>query len=221
MKPSKRNWLVGILCVVLLFMLTPYAVADDTCIFSTTADDVPPNIVILLDNGAEMEYAVWHASYNNKTDYTPSVIPQTDVVANAGVGNGFFDNNGYGIVTHGGNYYLVPIAADLELGSSGNGILADSSDSGAHTGTWTINGRTITLPAEPSSAVDADGIKDNATSLRYSKNYLNWIFFSAAFLADTAGDGSDLPGGEPFLLCQILPADGCKGHGKQGQVRYS
>ena len=35
----------------------------------------------------------------------------------------------------------------------------------------------MTLPAEASAAVDGDGIKDNAGLLRYSNNYLNWIFF--------------------------------------------
>ena len=46
--------------------------ADDTCMFSVTADDVPPNIVILLDNGAEMQQVQWHATYESSIPYTPT-----------------------------------------------------------------------------------------------------------------------------------------------------
>jgi hypothetical protein len=43
-----------------IFLCTP-GFADDTCVFSTTADDVTPNIVILFDNGAEMKHVAWHS----------------------------------------------------------------------------------------------------------------------------------------------------------------
>ena len=180
--------------------------ADDTCMFSVTADDVPPNIVLLLDNGAEMQQVQWHSSYDNKIVYTPTAgglaingldddgdgttdeDEEDDVIKRGGSGSGFFNPNGYGMVEHGGNYYLVAIKDNLEFDDYGNGIEATSSDSGAGTGVWTFNGATVTLPSEASAAVDADGIKDNAGLLRYSQNYLNWIFFSGLY----TGDGSDL-----------------------------
>jgi hypothetical protein len=32
---------------------------------AVTADEVPPNIVILLDNGAEMQQVAWHSGCVN------------------------------------------------------------------------------------------------------------------------------------------------------------
>ena len=52
--------------------------ADDTCVFSVTADDMPPNIVLLPDNGAEMEQVVLHTGFDNSIDYTPVVAPEQD-----------------------------------------------------------------------------------------------------------------------------------------------
>ena len=72
--------------VVLCFILTGSpGFAADTCMFMVTADDVPPNIVFLLDNGAEMEQIVWHPNYSNEEDYTPvaTVADQCDVVGSA------------------------------------------------------------------------------------------------------------------------------------------
>jgi hypothetical protein len=164
----------------------PPVFADDTCVFTVTADDVPPNIVLLLDNGAEMEQIVWHHAYDNSVDYTPAVSEALDAVANGvDVGNGFFNDNGYGIISHGGSYYLVPILDNLEIGSRNDGIEADSGS------IWTLNGRSITLPTSP-SAVAVDGIIDNATHFRYSKNYLNWLFFYT-IEADLDSDGQPEP----------------------------
>lgn len=175
--------------------------------FSVTADEVPPNIVILLDNGAEMRQIIWHPNYDNSQNFTPVATgraqngtdddgdgevdedDEDDVITTNGSGSGFFNANGYGFDEQGGEYYLVAILDSLEADSYSNGIQADSTDSGAGTGTWTINGKTITLPAEASAAVDGDGIKDNAGLYRYSKNYLNWIFFCDLY----SGDGTDLP----------------------------
>ena len=42
-----------------------------TPIFQTEA--VAPNIVYLLDNGAEMEQIVWYSGYDNSIDFTPAV----------------------------------------------------------------------------------------------------------------------------------------------------
>ena len=48
------------------------------------------------------------------------------------------------------------------------------------------------MPAIASAAVDADGIKDNAGVFRYSKNYLNWLFFYTSAV-DLDGDGVSEP----------------------------
>lgn len=184
-----KKYLYGlIVCAIFISLSAMDSRADDTCMFSVTADDVPPNIVLLLDNGAEMQQVQWHAAYDNSVDYTP--IPAgDDVVKTGGTGSGFFNLNGYGMVEHGGYYYLVEIKEDLQPADYTEGLQATSSDSGDGTGVWTINGNPpVTLPAEASAAVDADGIKDNAGTLRYSRNYLNWIFFSGLY----TGDGSDL-----------------------------
>ncbi len=231
----------------LVFLSNP-GFADDTCVFSTTADDVKPNIVILLDNGAEMEHATWHSSYDNSVDYTPAVAvgDRLDVVGNARVSgtleldnivgtfadndaltgseggsatqngalpgsslsydgqttgyfvegetvtsasggtativsvsencNGFFDENGYTVEKAAtSKYYIRPIlsttlAPDPE---DSHGLFCTST-------TFKINGRAVTLPYLPSTEVDGDGVKDNASRFRYSQNYLNWIFFDAA-----------------------------------------
>jgi type IV pilus assembly protein PilY1 len=177
MKTKCQHLLLRIFCACVIIFSGAYGSADDTCMFSITADEVPPNIVILLDNGAEMKQVVWHADYDNSVDHSP------------GAGIGFLNDNGYAIVVHGVDYYLVEILDDLNADSYLNGIMADSSDIGSRTGTWTFNGSTVTLPAEASAAVDGDGVKDNVGPYRYSKNYLNWIFFSGIY----TGDGTNLP----------------------------
>jgi type IV pilus assembly protein PilY1 len=176
--------------IVLAFLVSLTAMdgrADDTCMFSVTADDVPPNIVILLDNGAEMQQVQWHQDYDNSIDYTP-IPAENDVIQTGGTGSCFLNANGYGMVEHGGEYYMVEIQSNLLPADYSYGLKATSSDITAGTGTWMIGGNTVTLPAEASAAVDGDGIKDNAGMLRYSQNYMNWIFFSGMY----TGDGSDL-----------------------------
>ncbi len=289
MKKIKRLqslWLAGIFITLCIIFSGPPAYADDSCVFQSTADDLEPNIVILLDNGAEMEHAAWHSSYDNDTDYTPSVGIEADIVTtppppsgvmtlvnitvaidgDAGdnidvdpasweaetvsftsdcpdnqtscgtatvvieditggtpaVGdvvvffqpgtdgrgviasfnmypapNGFFKDNGYAVINTSNTYYLVEIPDSREVTTSLSPALqATTSTTGSKYGVWTINGRAIRLPAEPSNTAN-NGIIDNATYFRYSKNYLNWLFF-----ADGAGsyinessvdDGTDLP----------------------------
>jgi type IV pilus assembly protein PilY1 len=162
------NMITGLMLASLLLCTLP-AAGDDTCIFAVTANDVPPYIVLLLDNGAEMEQILWPAAYDPNTDYTPA----------AGV---FTNPGGYALEKSGNDYYLYEIDTDLSVSSTG--IEADTSDP-----IWTINGHTITLPAFPSSSVDAAGIKDNASQFRYATNYLNWLFYSGEY----TGNGSDLP----------------------------
>jgi Tfp pilus tip-associated adhesin PilY1 len=188
MKKINRIAVTGILVFLGLFFYANPGHASDTCMFAVTADDLPPNIVILIDNGAEMKHPVTHGDYDNSVDYTPGVGTPVDVVPNGAAGNGFFNANGYGIYIQGGWNHLVPIGADLNLDSSDK--LQETGGKG--TGIWTINGQTITLPTVASSAVDGDGIKDNAGEFRYSKNYLNWLFFHTA-PADLNGDGLDEP----------------------------
>jgi len=137
----------------------------DSCMFEVTEDQMPPKVVLLLDNGVAMTHAVWHDDFDNDVDYTPIVGVETDVVPNGAASNGFFNENGYGIFKTGGAYYLVPVGDDLELDT---GIRFEETG-GKASATWTINGKTITLPAEASAAVDSDGIKDNAGFFRYSK----------------------------------------------------
>jgi hypothetical protein len=93
-----------ILCCLALAVTTAFA--DDTCVFMVTADNVEPNIVVLLDNGAEMQHAVWHTAYDDSADYTPNVSPKTDVVPNGASGNGFFNDAGYGIDSQGESWII-------------------------------------------------------------------------------------------------------------------
>ncbi|MGD9313506.1 MAG: PilC/PilY family type IV pilus protein [Desulfobacterales bacterium] len=191
----KKKYIIAVAGIVicLSFILTfNQGHSSDTCMFAVTADDLPPNIVFLLDNGAEMKHPVTPADYDSGIDYTPTVVgDQVDVVANPESGNGFFNANGYGINEHGGYYYLVPVGDDLELNTDVD--FKETGDKGA--GVWTINDQTITLPTVASSETVEDGdldVKDNAGAFRYSKNYLNWLFFYTA-ARDIDNDGTDEP----------------------------
>jgi Tfp pilus tip-associated adhesin PilY1 len=165
MKKINRTAVKGIVfLMVLVFGVNP-GHASDTCMFEVTADDVPPNIVILIDNGAE---------------------DRVDVVPYGNDGNGFYNDNGYAIYTLGAAYYLVPVNDQLELNTETKLEGLPSADK--KTSSWTINGQTVHLPAEASAEVDADGIKDNAGFFRYSANYLNWLYFYTS-AADLNGDG--------------------------------
>jgi hypothetical protein len=207
---KKLHMIAGLWMVVLfgLVFSVNLVFASDMCMFAVTADDVPPNIVILIDNGVEMKQTAPHGDYDSGVDYTPTVGTEVDVVPNGAAGNGFFNENGYGIYITGPGYYLVPVNDDLTLNTKGGRYYLVPVDDNLElktdhrleglpsvdkkTSTWTINGRTIHLPAEASAEVDADGIKDNAGTFRYSKNYLNWLFFYTSPV-DLNGDGVDEP----------------------------
>jgi type IV pilus assembly protein PilY1 len=165
--------------------------ADDTCTFMTTANDIPPNIVILLDNGAAMEEIVWHSGYNSSINYTPNPATKSDIVVNS-VGNGFYWDKGYSVIKQGNDYYLVEIPDNLVVA---NHQFSRKADGAGNSPIWSINGRTITLPVAPSKS-EVNGVIDNATNFRYSKNYLNWLFYYN-YSSDTpsilAYDGSTLP----------------------------
>ena len=204
------------LFIIFCIIFMGYSVsADDTCVFSITADDLPPNIVLLLDSGAEMEQVVWRTGFDNSIDYTPVVAPQVDAVANPG-GNGFFNDRGYGIIISGNKYYLVDIPSDLNISHYNFRLQANVTNAAAKKGTWIINGRTITLPAEPST-VAVDGVIDNANYFRYSKNYLNWLFFATgagSYIDESSvDDGTDLPNMTRFYYAKKAIMTVAKGTG--------
>jgi type IV pilus assembly protein PilY1 len=178
------------LLLVFLFLLHGHGLsfADDTCVFAVTANDVPPNIVLLLDNGAEMEQIIWHSAYDNSVNY-------------AVAGSVFTNSRGYAVAKQGSTYYLHPIQADLTPTATGQIAAPGNNDP-----TWVINSRTITLPSAPSASVDGSGIKDNAGSFRYSTNYLNWLFYStgAGSYPDVSAvdNGADLPAKTRFYYAK-------------------
>lgn len=183
----KKNQLLAISIVATILSAFPasHSLGDDTCTFMTTANDIPPNIVILLDNGASMEEIVWHSNYSNAADYTPApAVPIDTVQFGKVIGNGFFRNKGYSIKISGGKYYLVEIPDSLVVANS---IFALGADGDMKSPIWTINGRTLTLPSVPATS-SVDGVIDKAGNFRYSKNYLNYLFYGPY-----AGNGSDLP----------------------------
>ncbi|MDM8556260.1 PilC/PilY family type IV pilus protein [Desulfococcaceae bacterium HSG7] len=171
---------------------TPSTSDGDICVFNETADDVVPNIFILFDTGAGMEQIFWHQDYNNSTDYTPSWtgVDREEVVdptTSAFAANGFYWENGYGIIQQGQDFYLVKELDNIELAGSSAGLKADTSD--GDFGIWEINGKSVTLPAVPGGSNEkTDGVSDQAAHFRYSANYLNWIFFSGEY---TGAGGDD------------------------------
>lgn len=187
MTKSMVRWLL-----VFLFLLhgNNVSFADDTCVFAVTANDVPPNVVLLLDNGAEMEQIIWHSAYDNSVNY-------------AVAGSVFTNSRGYAVAKQGSTYYLRPIQANLTPTDTGQ-IAAPVNNNP----TWVINSRTITLPAVPASAnpVLPETIKDNAGAFRYSTNYLNWLFYStgAGSYPDVSAvdNGADLPAKTRFYYAK-------------------
>ena len=82
----------GLVCFLGLLLTFNQGYTSDTCMFAVTADDLPPNISFLLDNGAEMKHAVTPADYNSSIDYTPDVdTGEKEVVVYGAEGNGFFN----------------------------------------------------------------------------------------------------------------------------------
>ena len=191
MKSRTTFCILYVLFFLCLLFRYPLALADDTCAFMVTADDVPPNIVFLLDNGAAMEQIVWHNSYDNSQNFTPNISDQYDVVEHGTLkGNGFFKDNGYAVIRkdieNNGieKYYLVAIPDNLNVADYTLKLTADGDGLSPK---WTINSRTITLPAHPGNH-EFEGVIDKATYYRYSSNYLNWIYFG-----DYSDNGGDLP----------------------------
>jgi hypothetical protein len=65
MKRINYSRIISTIVSFLIVFAAQTVFADDTCVFMTTADDVPPNIIILLDNGAEMKHTVWPVNYDD------------------------------------------------------------------------------------------------------------------------------------------------------------
>jgi type IV pilus assembly protein PilY1 len=175
MKIRSRIWFC--LFSVSIFLLPNRSVfADDTCIFRNI-DTVKPNIVILLDSGAEMEQIEWHPDYLDSTDYTPVTCVKEVTTETTGDKNACFKNEkGYALVKNSGQE-LVKIRSDLEPANKNTGIKNNGSGGESY---FTIGSRSnVFLPHTPST-VEIDGIIDNARLFRYSKNYLNWMFYHAA-----------------------------------------
>ncbi len=168
--------------------------SDDTCIFFPTDNDVPPSIVLYIDNSGDMEQARWISDFDNTTDWTPA-DHSVEAIENPVTGTGFFKEHGYGIYAQGGgagtDYFLAPFEITSE-----NVMEMDTSNmiQGVPSGDdllWTFNGKTIALPVESLSNALAEFGAPNAdpvTAMRYSTNYLNYLFFSGEY----TGDGSDL-----------------------------
>jgi Tfp pilus tip-associated adhesin PilY1 len=98
----------------------------------------------------------------------------------------------------------VPVADDMQLN-----IGTKLAENNGTTGEWTINYQTITLPLTASTSEDGDGIIDNAGDFRYSKNYLNWLFYytSATDLdgdsvVEPVYDGAALPNKSRFYYAK-------------------
>jgi type IV pilus assembly protein PilY1 len=203
MNPKKFHIIIYFFLFFIVSWFAAKGWCDDTCIFSVTADDVPPYIVLLMDNGAEMEQIVWASTYDPNTDYTTLAVA---------LGSPFTNPRGYALYyKNGANMWLSPIKADLSYPTSFLGSGANYSSSGTFTVTFLdATTKSIDLPLVP-SYVDGDGVKDNATQFRYATNYLNWLFYSkwindkvspSPFSSSYDGDGSDLPDVTRFYVAK-------------------
>ena len=67
----KKKYIIAVsgivFCLSLLFAYNQ-GHTSDTCMFAVTADDLPPKIAILLDNGVEMKHPVTHGDYDSSVD---------------------------------------------------------------------------------------------------------------------------------------------------------
>lgn len=178
------------LLLVFLFLLHGYGLsfADDTCVFAVTANDVPPNVAILLDTGSAMEQVVWNSGYNHSVTYPGSFISIKD----------------YGYERLAGKDYLAPFADLGTFGAlDGTFLMADGGTGRTFTVTRDdLTTKTLTLPNAPSGSgvsVDLDGdgsndasVIDKAVRFRFSGNYLNWLFHYKT-VSDLNGDGINEP----------------------------
>jgi hypothetical protein len=76
---KKLHMIAGLWMVVLfgLVFSVNLVFASDMCMFAVTADDVPPNIVILIDNGVEMKQTAPHGDYDSGVDIHPLSVPKS------------------------------------------------------------------------------------------------------------------------------------------------
>ncbi len=155
---KQYSWILIVFTIVINLSLSEIR-ADDTCMFSVTADEVPPNIVLLLDNGAEMQQVQWHSDYTSTDTYTP-VPGGLAINGTDDDGDGDIDEADEDDVVQTGRaaaaLSLIPTGTawwsmaaitiwwrfkdDLEPADYTQGLQASSSDTGDGTGVWTING---------------------------------------------------------------------------------
>ncbi|MDY7036248.1 MAG: PilC/PilY family type IV pilus protein, partial [Thermodesulfobacteriota bacterium] len=191
--------------------------SDYQCYPIFQSNSVEPNIVILLDNGAEMKYAITHSDYDSSVTYTPVAGVTVEAIEDPANATGFYNVNGYAIANNGNRYAIVPILDTLAPGGTGPHDTYLDGDSNSYPNRYTISGTTpITLPYMASASVDSNGVKDNAGYFRYSMNYLNWLFFSGGgklTLRDVSGafqDREEIVGstsGATGFVCGLLDAN--------------
>jgi type IV pilus assembly protein PilY1 len=125
-------------------------------------------------------------------------------------GNGFYNKYGYEMDPKKGDLCMVGV--DMAATST-----CLDGDSGGNI-TIKVNGvaRTIKLPMEGSSAGDAEyNLDDFKGPLRYSANYLNWLFYSGEY----TGNGSDLSNKSRFWWAKYAMLS--VGYLTNNQVNYS
>jgi type IV pilus assembly protein PilY1 len=86
MKKTERCGLVTLFVVFCLVFTGSPVFGDDTCVFSMTADDMPPDLALLPDGASVTEQLVRDTGKDNTTDDTPFVSPQQDAVECPGSG---------------------------------------------------------------------------------------------------------------------------------------
>jgi type IV pilus assembly protein PilY1 len=182
MKLLSKVWFC-LFIVSTVLLLNNRSLADDTCIF--TGPKAAANIVILLDTGGHaVEQVAWHSAYDNTKDYTPVVTTEVDIVKQGvATGNGFFNENGYAVTSK--NELAIVDSKLLVTGT----VLAPNDGT-----SWKINNRTFSLPKPNSDKINevidsttgyTVEVIDNVLYMRYSKNYLNWLFFGPYFADST------------------------------------
>lgn len=202
--------------------------ADDTCIF-----EVPPGgkplIALFFDNSVEMEQVEWHTNYpGDNEDYAgkPNPDVEKEVLDNLfaedggiikSTGNIFTNERGYAVTDDG---ILVAINNETWVP---NATGWTSTDCDAVTGrcAWTIrlsedplDEKKIYLPKynpndniiEYASTSGAQTAVSEIDQLRLSKDYLNWLFFSAAY----GGNGTDLPDASRFFYMKQAVVEAIK-----------
>lgn len=187
--------------------------ADDACIFDVIVG-AQPLIGLYFDSGPDMEQVVWSGSFNYLENWGKAenevfveVLDQEDrSVASAGPDDtityfGFTNPNGYAVYED--KICLVESDSYQIDTSKCYPPTIDRDDIDNETGMpgWTINGRTVYLPWDTTTSFSVQlknntkQVAANIGQLRYTANYLNWLFYSAERVGGYSkdNDGTDLP----------------------------